>query len=73
MVIEDDAPLRCAWMRPPAGRLVEKVAAAVEAATGVELDEARAYVDALVEAQVLTPVAEPAVTGPEPRRTCCRL
>ena len=66
VVIEDDAPLRCALDAASGGCLVEKVAAAVEAATGVELDEARAYVDALVEAQVLTPVAEPAVTGPEP-------
>ena len=34
--------------------------------TGVEPDEAREYVDALVDAKVLTPIAEPAVTGPEP-------
>ncbi len=66
VVIEDDAPLRCALEAASGGCLVDKVAEAVAAETGVELDEARHYVDALVEAHVLTPVAEPAVTGAEP-------
>lgn len=66
VVIEDDEPLRCALETAAGGCSVEKVAEAVLAATGVEPNEARAYVDALVDAQVLTPVAEPAVTGLEP-------
>jgi lantibiotic biosynthesis protein len=66
VVIEDDAPLRCALDAASGGCLVDKVAEAVQAETGVGLDEAREYVNALVEAHVLTPVAEPAVTGPEP-------
>jgi len=66
VVIDDDAPLRCALNAARGGCVVDKVVEAVEAETGVELDEAREYVDALVDAQVLTPVAEPAVTGPEP-------
>jgi class I lanthipeptide synthase len=66
VVIEDDEPLRCALDTASGGCLVQKVAEAVQAQTGVEQDEAREYVDSLVEAHVLTPVAEPAVTGPEP-------
>ncbi len=66
VVVEDDAPLRCALDTAAGGCSVEKVAEAVAAKAGVELDEAREYVDALVEAHVLTPVAEPAVTGAEP-------
>ncbi|WP_006246747.1 lantibiotic dehydratase [Mycolicibacterium tusciae] len=66
VMITDDAPLRCALDAAAGGRSVETVAQAVQAQIGVEADEAREYVDALVEARVLTPVAEPAVTGPEP-------
>jgi thiopeptide-type bacteriocin biosynthesis protein len=66
VVIDDDAPLRCALDAAAGGCVVDKVVEAVQADTGVVLDEAREYVDALVDAQVLTPVAEPAVTGPEP-------
>ncbi|MGO4445501.1 lantibiotic dehydratase [Mycobacterium sp. 2YAF39] len=66
VVIEDDEPLRCALDTAVGGCSVEKVAQAVQAVAGVEQDEARDYVDALVDAHVLTPVAEPAVTGPEP-------
>ena len=66
VVVEDDAPLRCALDAAAGGRLVEKVAEAVQADTGVDPGEAREYVDALVDAHVLTPVAEPAVTGTEP-------
>ncbi|MGX9789649.1 lantibiotic dehydratase [Mycobacterium sp. MMS18-G62] len=66
VVIEDDAPLRVALATAAGGCVVAKVAEAVQAHTGVEQDEAREYVDALVEAKVLTPMAEPAVTGPEP-------
>ena len=66
VVIEDDAPLRRALETAAGGCSVEKVAEAVAAEAGVELSEAREYTDALVDALVLTPVAEPAVTGPEP-------
>jgi thiopeptide-type bacteriocin biosynthesis protein len=66
VLIEDDAPLRCAMDAATGGRSVEEVADAVQAETGVEAAEARDYVDALIGARVLTPVAEPAVTGPEP-------
>lgn len=66
VVIEDDEPLRVALDTAAGGCLVSKIAAAVQAHAGVDHDEAREYVDALVEAKVLTPVAEPAVTGPEP-------
>jgi len=66
VVIEDDAPLRVALDAASGGCVVAKVAEAVQAHTGVEQDEAREYVDALVEAKVLTPMAEPAVTGTEP-------
>jgi thiopeptide-type bacteriocin biosynthesis protein len=66
VVIEDDSPLRCALAAATSGAVVERVIDAVKAHTGVADDEAREYVDALIEAKVLTPVAEPAVTGPEP-------
>jgi len=66
VVVEDDSPLRCALDAAAGGCAVERVADAVRAHAGVEADEARDYVDALVEAHVLTAVAEPAVTGPEP-------
>ena len=66
VVIEEDAPLRCALDAAAGGCTVERVVEAVAVQTGVEHDEAREYVDALIEAKVLTPVAEPAVTGPEP-------
>ncbi len=66
VVVEDDAPLRCALDAAAGGCVVDGVVEAVAAQTGVEREEAREYVDALIEAKVLTPVAEPAVTGPEP-------
>jgi thiopeptide-type bacteriocin biosynthesis protein len=66
VVIEDDEPLRVALDAASGGCAVDKVAEAVQAHAGVEQDEARDYVDALVDAKVLTPMAEPAVTGPEP-------
>jgi len=66
VMITDDVPLRCALDAAAGGRSVEKVARAVQAELDVEADEAREYVDALVDAHVLTPVAEPAVTGSEP-------
>ncbi|OBB67245.1 lantibiotic dehydratase [Mycobacterium sp. 852014-50255_SCH5639931] len=66
VVVEDDAPLRCALDAAAGGCAVDKVVDAVAKRVGVERDEAREYVDALIEAKVLTPVAEPAVTGPEP-------
>lgn len=66
VVVEDDGPLRCALQAADGGAVVARVAEAVAAHAGVDLDEARGYVDALVDAQVLTPVAEPAVTGAEP-------
>src|ERR1700757_1950161 len=66
VVIEDDAPLRCALDAASGGRAVEQVVDAVKSHAGVEHDEARNYVDALIDAKVLTAVAEPAVTGPEP-------
>lgn len=66
VVVEDDAPLRCALDAAAGGAVVERVAQAVQAQTGVGHDEARGYVDALVDAHVLTAVAEPAVTGLEP-------
>ncbi|MGD1171905.1 lantibiotic dehydratase [Mycobacterium seoulense] len=66
VMIEDDAPLRCALDAAAVGCSVDTVVEAVADGMGVERDEAREYVDALIEAKVLTPVAEPAVTGPEP-------
>ncbi|MCT7368511.1 lantibiotic dehydratase [Mycolicibacterium llatzerense] len=66
VVIEDDEPLRVALDAASGGCVVAKVVEAVQAHTGVEPDEAREYVDALIEAKVLTPMAEPAVTGTEP-------
>ena len=66
VVIEDDEPLRCALETAAGGCPVEVVAESVQAATGADAAEAREYVDALVDAHVLTPVAEPAVTGLEP-------
>ena len=66
VVVENDEPLRCAIDAATGGCVVERVVEAVQAKTGVEHDEAREYVDALVDARVLTPVAEPAVTGAEP-------
>ena len=66
VVIEDDAPLRCALGAAAGGCAVEQVVDAVKSHAGVEHDEARNYVDALIDAKVLTAVAEPAVTGPEP-------
>ena len=66
VVVEDDSPLRCALDAASGGCVVERIADAIKAHAGVVQDEAREYVDALVEAHVLTPVAEPAVTGPEP-------
>jgi thiopeptide-type bacteriocin biosynthesis protein len=66
VVVEDDAPLRCALDAAAGGCVVDKIVDAVAAQAGVERDEARGYVDALIEARVLTPVAEPTVTGPEP-------
>ncbi len=66
VVVEDDRPLRCALDAAARGCAVDDVVEAVAAQTGVERDEAHEYVDALIEAKVLTPVAEPAVTGPEP-------
>lgn len=66
VVIEDDSPLRVALDAASGGCVVAKIVDAVAAHADVEADEAREYVDALVDAKVLTPVAEPAVTGPEP-------
>jgi thiopeptide-type bacteriocin biosynthesis protein len=66
VVVEDDAPLRSALKAASGGATVEQVVEAVEADTGAGHDEVRDYVDDLVDAQVLTAVAEPAVTGPEP-------
>jgi lantibiotic biosynthesis protein len=66
VVIEDDSPLRVALDAASGGCVVAKVAEAVAAHAGVDEDEAREYVDALVDAKVLTPMAEPAVTGSEP-------
>jgi lantibiotic biosynthesis protein len=66
VVIEDDAPLRCALAAASGGCVVEQVVDAVKSHAGVEREEARDYVDALIDANVLTAVAEPAVTGREP-------
>ncbi|MBJ8346728.1 lantibiotic dehydratase [Antrihabitans sp. YC2-6] len=66
VVVEDDAPLRFALEAATGGAVVDDVVKAVAAQVEVDLDEARDYVDALVAAKVLTPVAEPTVTGPEP-------
>ncbi|HYO03265.1 MAG TPA: lantibiotic dehydratase, partial [Mycobacterium sp.] len=66
VALQDDAPLRCALDTATDGCAVERVVEAVAAHAGVEQAEAREYVDALIEAHVLTPVAEPAVTGSEP-------
>src|SRR6202008_3795692 len=55
VVIDDDAPLRCALNVATGGCVVDKVAEAVQAETGVELDEGREYVEALVDAQVRRP------------------
>ena len=66
VVVEDDEPLRTALQAASRGATVEQVVAAVAAETGFSRDEVSGYVDALVDAQVLTAVAEPAVTGPQP-------
>jgi lantibiotic biosynthesis protein len=66
VVIEDDAPLQCALKAADGGALVSVVVEAVIDHTGAEPGDAREYVAALIDAKVLTPVAEPAVTGPEP-------
>ncbi|MDT5011259.1 MAG: lantibiotic biosynthesis protein [Mycobacterium sp.] len=66
VVIEDDEPLRVALETASGGCAVLDVVEAVQAHTGADPEEAREYVDALVDAKVLTPLAEPAVTGPEP-------
>lgn len=66
VVIEDDSPLRVALDAASGGCVVAEIVEAVAAHADVAADEAREYVDALVDAKVLTPVAEPAVTGPEP-------
>ena len=75
VVVEDDSPLRTALEVATGGAVVDDIAAAVAAHAGVGHVEAREYVDALVDAHVLTPVAEPAVTGSEPLahvRSCLR-
>ncbi len=66
IAVEDDPPLQHALQAAGSGATIEHVISAVAAHTGAARDEAREYVDALVDTQVLTPVAEPAVTGPEP-------
>jgi lantibiotic biosynthesis protein len=66
VVIEDDEPLRVALDTAAGGCTVTEVAEAVQVHAEVEPGEAREYVDALVDAKVLTPTAEPAVTGTEP-------
>lgn len=66
VVVDDDEPLRSALQVASGGASVEQVVEAIEADTGFGRDEVRAYVDALVDAQVLTAVAEPAVTGSQP-------
>ncbi|SCX33559.1 lantibiotic dehydratase [Mycolicibacterium fluoranthenivorans] len=66
VAIEDDAPLRCALEVATGGARVAAVVDAVAAHTGAAPAQARDYVAALIDAKVLTPVAEPAVTGAEP-------
>jgi len=65
-VIEEDAALQAALDAATGGATVQQVTEAVAQQAGAHVDEAREYVDALVEARVLTAVAEPPVTGPEP-------
>ncbi|MBU3748870.1 MAG: lantibiotic dehydratase, partial [Mycobacterium sp.] len=66
VVVEDDAALQSALRAASGGATVDAVVEAVSSETGFDPDEVRGYVDALVDAQVLTAMAEPAVTGPEP-------
>jgi thiopeptide-type bacteriocin biosynthesis protein len=66
VVVEDDEPLQSALRAASGGATVERIVTEVEADTGYGRDEVRGYVDALVEAQVLTAVSEPVVTGPQP-------
>lgn len=66
VVIEGDEALHCALRAAAAGCEVAKIAEAVQEEMGVDYQDARDYVDALVDAKVLTPLAEPAVTGAEP-------
>lgn len=66
VVVEDDMPLQSALRAASGGATVEQVVDAVMTDTGFGEDDVRGYVDALVDAQLLTAVAEPAVTGPEP-------
>lgn len=66
VVVEDAEPLRSALAAAEGGATVEQIRDRVAAETGFGRDEVSGYVDALVDAQVLTAVAEPAVTGPEP-------
>lgn len=66
VMIGDDPPLRCALDAARYGCTVDRVAELVCATTGASRQDAYAYAESLVDAQVLTPVAEPAVTGSEP-------
>lgn len=66
LVVEDDAPLRCALDTATGGAELAEIVHAVAAKADADRDDARDYVSALIETKVLTPVAEPAVTGPEP-------
>lgn len=66
VVVDEDAPLRSALWAAVGGATVGQVATAVEAGTDAEPAEVRDYVDALIDAQVLTAVAEPGVTGRPP-------
>ncbi len=66
VVVEDDATLQSAIRAASGGATVDEVIEALSSDTGFDRDEVRSYVDALVDAQVLTAMAEPAVTGTEP-------
>ena len=66
VVIEDDEALRCALEAAAGGARVAAVVDVVAVHAGAPPAQARDYVAALIDAKVLTPVAEPAVTGAEP-------
>lgn len=67
VAVEPTPYLEATLARAGNGARLEELAAALhEADTDIPLDEARAYVEALADAQLLVPELAPPITGPEP-------
>ncbi|WP_309892092.1 lantibiotic dehydratase [Archangium sp.] len=67
VAVEPSPYLEATLERARGGATVEELAGALVAADAdIGLDEARAYLDELVETQLLVPTWAPTVTGPEP-------